>query len=85
MSSTVTTTTVTMMTTAITLEGLMASLTLTAILRLGCLLLSKEVVNGGAGARIRRLAKGLDIAIVPLLLAFVTTVFLQAINYFNGY
>ena len=32
MSSTITTTTVTMMTTAITLEGLMASLTLTAIL-----------------------------------------------------
>ena len=73
-----------MMTTAITLDGLMASLTLTAVLLLGCLLLSKEVVNVGAGVRIRRLARGLDIAIIPLLLAFGTTIALQAANYFNG-
>ena len=84
MSSTVTTTTVTMMTTAITLDGLMASLTLTAILLLSCLLLSKEVVNVGQGTRVRRFSGGLDIAIVPVMLAFGTTLILQSINYFNG-
>ena len=82
MSSTVTTTTVTMMTTAVSLDSLMASLTLTMLLLLGALLLSKELVGGGIGQRVRRIARGLDIGIVPLVLVFVTTLVLQAVNYF---
>jgi hypothetical protein len=85
MSSTVTTTTVTMMTTAVTLEGLMASMTLVVLLLLGALLLMKEVVNVGQGVRIRRLTKGLDIAVAPMLIAFVTIILLNSVNYFNGY
>jgi hypothetical protein len=85
MSSTVTTTTVTMMTTAVTLEGLMASLTLVVLVLLGALLLLKEIVNVGLDARVRRLTRGLDIAVAPLLIAFVTTIVLNSVNYFNGY
>ena len=85
MSSTVTTTTVTMMTTAVTLEGLMASMTLVVLLLLGALLLMKEVVNVGQGVRIRRLTKGLDIAVAPMLIAFVTIIVLNSVSFLNGY
>lgn len=85
MSSTVTTTTVATMTTAVSLDGLMAALTLIVLLVLGSLLLLKEVVNVGHGTTIRRLTRGLDIAVAPLLMAFGTMTFLNAVNYFSGY
>jgi hypothetical protein len=85
MSSTVTTATVAVMTTAVTLEGLMASLTLVVLVLLGALLLMKEIVNVGQGARIRRLTRGLDIAVAPMLIAFAATVILNSVNHFNGH
>lgn len=85
MSSTVTTTTVTTMTTAVTLEGLMASLTLVCLVLLGVLVLAKEVVVVASDVRVKRLARGLDIAVAPLVLVFLLVMFLSAVNYFSGY
>jgi hypothetical protein len=85
MSSTVTTATVAVMTTAVTLEGLMASLTLVVLVLLGALLLMKEIVNVGQDARIKRLTRGLDIAVAPMLIAFVAIIVLNSVNYLNGY
>lgn len=73
------------MTTAVTIEGLMASLTLVVLLLLGGLLLMKEVVNVGQGTRIKRLTKGLDIAVAPMLIAFATIVILNSISFIVGY
>ena len=85
MSSTVTTTTVTMMTTAITLEGLMASLTLACLVLLAVLMLTKEIVVVGGDVRIKRLCRGLDIAVLPMVLVFLMVMLLSTVNYFNGY
>jgi hypothetical protein len=85
MSSTVTTATVAVMTTAVTLEGLMASLTLVVLVLLGALLLMKEIVNVGQGARIRRLTRGLDIAVAPMLIAFAAIIILNSVDYFSGH
>ena len=84
MSSTVTTTTVTMLTTAVSFGELMAGFTLICVVLLGCLLLSKEVAHVGQGLRVRRLSRGLDIAVVPLLLAFGTTLVLRAMDFLGG-
>lgn len=85
MSSTVTTTTVTLMTTAITLEGLMASLTLACLVLLSMLMLTKEIVVVGSDVRTKRLCRGLDIAVLPMALVFVLMLLLSSVNYFNGY
>jgi hypothetical protein len=45
----------------------------------------KEIVNVGQDARIKRLTRGLDIAVAPMLIAFVAVIVLNTVNYFNGY
>jgi hypothetical protein len=73
-SSTVTTTTVAVVTTAVS-TGAMATLSLVAVILLAGLLIGREVVNNGhAGGGLKRLARGLDIATLPLVLAFALIV-----------
>lgn len=69
MITTVTTTTTTTVTTVAA-----ASLALIAILTLLALLIQKEIIGGLAGERARRLSRALNVAIVPLLVVFITTV-----------
>jgi hypothetical protein len=73
MITTVTTTTTTTVTTVAA-----ASLALIAILTLLALLIQKEIIGGLTGERARRLSRALNIAIVPLLVVFITTVVFKA-------
>jgi hypothetical protein len=66
MISTVTTTTVSTVTTV----ALAASLGLIAIVVLLILLIQKEVLSASTSARARSLSRALNVAIVPLLMAF---------------
>lgn len=66
MSSTVTTMTVTTVTTA----TLIGSLGLMLIVALIALLIKKEVVSSMDNPRVKAVSKVLNVAIVPLLLAF---------------
>jgi hypothetical protein len=68
-SSTVTTTTVAVVTTAVS-SGAMATLSLVAVVLLAGLLVGREVINNGRASGLKRLARGLDIATLPLVLAF---------------
>ena len=70
MISTVTTTTVSTVTTV----ALAASLGLIAIVTLLALLIQKELVTVGSGARTQALGRALNMAIVPLLMAFALIV-----------
>jgi hypothetical protein len=72
-SSTVTTTTVAVVTTAVS-SGAAATFSLVAILLLATLLLGREVVHYGRGGGVKRLARGLDIATLPLVFAFVVII-----------
>jgi hypothetical protein len=45
----------------------------------------KEIVNVGQGARIRRLTRGLDIAVAPMLIAFAAIIILNSVDYFSGH
>lgn len=74
MITTVTTTT----TTATTVAA--ASLALIAILALLGLLIQKEIISGLKGAQARRLSQALNIAIVPLVIVFLTTIALRVSN-----
>jgi hypothetical protein len=69
MVTTVTTTTATTVTTVAA-----ASLALIAILALVTLLIQKEIFSGLKGARARRISRALNVAIVPLMIVFITTV-----------
>ena len=71
MSSTVTTATISTVTAAITIEGLGRIFTLTALVLLALVLLTKEIVSASRDRRARALARGLDISIAPLLVVFV--------------
>ena len=66
MISTVTTTTVTTVTAAV-----FGGLSLLAIVLLLGMFISKEVVNASEESRWRSLSKGLNLAIIPLLLGFL--------------
>jgi len=70
MISTVTTTTVSTVTTV----ALAASLGLVTIVTLLSLLIQKELVTAATGPRTRALGQALNIAIVPLLIAFALIV-----------
>jgi hypothetical protein len=70
MISTVTTSTVSTVTTA----AIYGSVALIGILVLLTLLIQKEVTTAGSSSRLKRLSKALNIAIVPLLIAFVLIV-----------
>jgi hypothetical protein len=75
MITTVTTTTMTVVSTAAA-----ASLALIAILILLALLIQKQVVSGLAGTRARRLSKALNVAIMPLLIVFITSVVFKIVD-----
>jgi cytochrome bd-type quinol oxidase subunit 2 len=68
--STVTTSTVTTVTTA----ALAGSVALVGILILFGLLVQKEVTTASSENRLRKLGKALNIAIIPLLIAFLLMV-----------
>ncbi len=70
MISTVTTSTVS----TITTSAIAGSVALVGILVLLFLLVQKELASSANGMRFRRLAKVLNIGIVPLLMAFVVVV-----------
>jgi hypothetical protein len=78
MVTTVTTTTATALTTAA-----VTSLALIAIITLISLLIQKEIVSGVAGSRAGRLSKALNVAIVPLLIVFISTVVIKVISTLN--
>jgi hypothetical protein len=69
MISTVTTTTVTTVTTATV--AVLAGLALFAVLTLLGVLISKEIVSVGQGARLHAMSRALNVAAVPLLIAFL--------------
>ena len=70
MSSTVTTTTISTVTTAATFEGLGQAMTMVAIVLLIVALLAREISSAATGDVGRRVARGLDITLVPLTVAF---------------
>lgn len=70
-------TTVTTTTTAILMTTAAASLTLIAILALIALLVKKELIGSLQGERAYRVAKSLNVAIVPLMIVFVVTVIVR--------
>lgn len=78
MITTVTTTTTTTVTTVAA-----ATITLIAILALLALLVQKEVFANVKGERARRLARTLNISIVPLLIVFVATVAIRVFDVLN--
>lgn len=78
MSSTVTTTTVSAVTTAITVEGIAQVFTLIALITLAVIVLTKEMSSHSRHPRLRALARGLDIGLIPLLVVFVVMVTLNA-------
>ncbi len=74
MVSTVTTTTVT----TVTLLGLTALLGLAAALMLIGYLVARELLEASDNRRLRTLARRLNVAIVPLLVVFITIVATRA-------
>lgn len=78
MISTVTTTTVSTVATAA--AAVIAGLSLLAVLTLLGVLISKEVVSASEEPRLRALSRALNVAIVPLLLAFVLIAAVQVHN-----
>jgi len=78
MISTVTTTTVTTVTTATV--TMIAGLALFAILTLLGVLITKEVASMGQDPRLRGLSRGLNVAIIPLLIAFVVIAIVQVLQ-----
>jgi hypothetical protein len=82
MVTTVTTTTVTTVTTITA-----ASLALIAILTLLALLIQKEVISGldrnSGGSRLKRMGKLINIAIIPLIIAFFATLALNVFDVLN--
>ena len=70
MSSTVTTTTVATLTMASTFDQLGSALTLVTLVLLVIALLGREITSSANGALGKRVGRGLDLAITPLLVAF---------------
>jgi hypothetical protein len=74
MISTVTTTTVSTVTTTVTTVSFVASLALVSVLTLFVLLLQKELATATESPRLKALGRTLDVAVVPLLMAFAMIV-----------
>jgi hypothetical protein len=74
MISTVTSTTVSTITSSITTGALAASLALVSVVILFVLLVQKELVTAADTPRFRALGRTLNVAIVPLLMAFAMIV-----------
>jgi len=79
MSSTVTSTTVATMTSAVTLAEVAATLTLLAIVLLAATVITKEV-STGTGLMARRFARGIDLALAPMLVIFASIVAMGFLN-----
>jgi len=77
MSSTVTTTTISTVTAASAFENLGQVLTLAAIVMLVIALLAREITGSATGDLGRRVARGLDIALMPLIVSFGVVVALS--------
>jgi len=71
MISSITTTTVS---TINSTEGFAASLALIALLALASVLVAKELSSAAQSPRVQRLGRGLNVAIVPLLMVFTAIV-----------
>ena len=78
MISTVTTTTVTTVTTATV--AVIAGLSLLAVLTLLGVLISKEVISVSEESRFKVLGRALNVAIIPLLLAFLLIAVVQVLS-----
>jgi hypothetical protein len=78
MSSTVTTTTVSTVTAASTFESLGQTLTAVAIVLLLAVLIAREISSSARGDLGRRVARGLDIALMPLTVTFAVVVWLNS-------
>ena len=78
MSSTVTTTTISTVTTAASFQGLGQAMTLVAILLLIVILLAREISQSANGNIGRRVARGLDITLVPLMVGFGLVIWLNS-------
>jgi hypothetical protein len=74
MVTTVTTTTAMALTTVA-----VASLALVAIVTLILLLIQKEIISGVAGTSARQLSRALNVAIVPLIVVFISTIVIKVI------
>ena len=73
-------TTVTTTTTTIAMTASTASLSLIAILTLIGLLIQKEICSGLESPRARNLSQALNVAIVPLVVVFITMVVFKVID-----
>ena len=71
MSSTVTTSTVTSVTSVVTSSELASGLALVAVLLFLALVVQKEIAGNASSGRLRSLARGLNIGLIPVGLAFV--------------
>jgi hypothetical protein len=71
---------ITTVTTTTTTTLAASSLALIAILILITLLIKKELISGVDGLRAQRLNRGLNIAIVPLVFVFITTMALRVVD-----
>lgn len=72
MISTVTTATVSTVTTATATSGVLGvSFSFIAVMALGMLLMQKEIISGNRQEWAQRVSRVLNVAIVPLLIAFV--------------
>jgi hypothetical protein len=78
MISTVTTTTVTTVTTVP--AAVLGGLSLLAIVMLLGMLISKEVVSVSEESRLKSLSRALNVAIIPLLLAFLFIAVMRVIE-----
>ena len=74
MSSMVTASTMTAVSSAITITEFAAAFTLVVVLLLSASLLAKELAAVGRGPWVQRFTRGLDLAMVPMIVALVTVV-----------
>ncbi len=74
MSSMVTVSTMTAVSSAITITEFAAAFTLVVVLLLCLSLLAKEIAAVGRGPWIQRFTRGLDLAMIPMIVALVTVV-----------
>lgn len=82
MITTVTTTTITTITTITTVAamGLAAGITIAAVICLILFLGTKELAGAGVSTSSRRLAKFLDVSIIPLAIVFVVVVTVKIVE-----
>ncbi len=80
MISTVTTTTTTTVTTVTTVAGIVATLGVAGAIALIGFLCTKELVAVGNNRKMKVLARGLNVAVVPLVMVFAVMVAVQVLG-----